>query len=344
MPDVQEVFRMATQKVRPDPGALDRQLGRQRRSKGGRKVGAFAVAASFIAIAVAVFALTRSSGESTQVATRPPAVPVPTTTGLYTVNVATGTLQSFPDPGGSGFTTSPDGSTIAFQNDVDGSAQVFVMNADGSAVRQLTDDRYGADSPAWSPDGSELVYVGFGNGAPARRNLFVLDLDTGTSTRVTNLQSEPFQPSWSSDGQLAYTLLGEPRIRLIDPASGRGSTLLTARDQAWDAQWSPDGTQVAYIAETPDPRVNEIWIMNADGSGKRALLESHNLGISPVWSADGSKIVYVDDENGGVRTFAVDPETGASTPLTWGWAETWIGPDTLLVGFSPEDIAAASGS
>ena len=26
MPDVQEVFRMATQKVRQDPGALDRQV------------------------------------------------------------------------------------------------------------------------------------------------------------------------------------------------------------------------------------------------------------------------------------------------------------------------------
>ncbi|HEY8017876.1 MAG TPA: hypothetical protein VIG53_00135 [Actinomycetota bacterium] len=109
MPDVQEVFRMATQKVGPEPGALDRQLTRQRRSGGARKMGAFAVAASFIALTVAVFALTRtSSGDSTQVASQPPAVPVPTKPGLYTVNVSTGTLQSFPDPGDDGFTTSPD--------------------------------------------------------------------------------------------------------------------------------------------------------------------------------------------------------------------------------------------
>ena len=345
MPDVQEVFRMATQKVGPRAG---RARSTARRGSGApsgaRKVGAFAVAASFIAIAVAVFALTRNSGDSTQVATQPPAVPVPTKPGLYTVNVSTGTLQSFPDPGGNGFTTSPDGSQIAFQNDVDGASQIFLMGADGTGIRQVTDDRYGADSPAWSPDGSELVYLGFGNGAPARRNLFVLDPATGTTTRVTNLTTEPYQPSWSSDGLIAYTLLGEPRIRLVDPATGKDSTLLTAPDQVWDAQWSPDGMQVAYVAVTDDPQVNEIWVMNPDGSGKRPLVQSHVAGISPVWSADGSAILYVDDADGGVQTLSVDPATGGTTAVTYGWAETWIGPDTLLVGFSPQDIAAASGS
>ena len=54
--------------------------------------------------------------------------------------------------------------------------------------------------------------------------------------------------------------------------------------------------------------------------------------------------MYVDTVNGGIRTLAVDPATGETTPVTYGWAETWIGPDTLLVGFSPEDIAAASAS
>ena len=339
MPEVQEVFRMATQKVGPKPGALDRQLDRQRRSSGGRKVGAFAVAASFIAIAVAVFALTRNSGDSTQVATQPPAVPVPTTAGLYTVDVATGALRSFPDPGGVGFTTSPDGSKIAFWSDSDGSQQVFVMNADGSGVQQVTDDPYGAEMPAWSPDGTQLAYLGFGN--EARRNIFVLDLASGESTRVTDLQSEPFEPSWSPDGQIAYTLLGDRHIRLIDPATGKGSVLLTDPVSAWNAQWSPDGNQVAYVQQGDR---NAIWVMDADGSGKRELVQNVNVDVIPLWSEDGTRIVYVDTVNGGTRTLAVDPATGETTPVTYGWAETWIGPDTLLVGFSPEDIAAASAS
>ena len=56
MPDVQEVFRMATQKVRPDPGALERQQIQQRRSTTRRKVGAYAVAAALIG-AIAVIAV-----------------------------------------------------------------------------------------------------------------------------------------------------------------------------------------------------------------------------------------------------------------------------------------------
>jgi Tol biopolymer transport system component len=341
MPDVQEVFRMATQKVGPKPGALDRQLSRQRRSSGARKVGAIAVAASFVAIAIAVFALTRSSGGATQVATRPPAVPLPTKPGLYTVNVSTGTLRSFPDPGGDGFTASPDGSRIAFQNDVDGSLQVFVMDADGSDVQQVTDDPYGAEGPTWSPDGSQIAYLGFGNGA--RRNIFVLDLATGRSTRVTHGVLEPAVPTWSPDGQIAYTIRGLGAIHLVDPATGETSVLVRDAVGAWGARWSPDGTQIAYVHDV-DGVARAIWLMDADGSNRHELIQSGNCCIDPLWSEDGTSIAYVDNVNGGVRTFSVDPVTGTSTLITYGWADTWIGPDTLLVGFSPEDVAAASGS
>ncbi len=66
MPDVQEVFRLATQKVRPDPGALQRQQIQQRRSMTRRKVGAYAVAAALIA-AIAVIAVRAGIGSSDHV-------------------------------------------------------------------------------------------------------------------------------------------------------------------------------------------------------------------------------------------------------------------------------------
>lgn len=59
MPDVQEVFRLATQKVRPDPGALDRLLVNQRRSIRRRRmrvyalVGALATAALIVTLGTA---------------------------------------------------------------------------------------------------------------------------------------------------------------------------------------------------------------------------------------------------------------------------------------------------
>ena len=46
MPEMQEVFRMATQKVRPDPGFVDRQYENQRRQSRRRKAGALALGRS----------------------------------------------------------------------------------------------------------------------------------------------------------------------------------------------------------------------------------------------------------------------------------------------------------
>ncbi|HEX5937146.1 MAG TPA: hypothetical protein VFZ75_05580 [Actinomycetota bacterium] len=64
MPEVQEVFRMATQKVRPDPGALERQQRQQRRSTIRRKVGAYGLVAAVVgAIAVVAVRAGVDSGE-----------------------------------------------------------------------------------------------------------------------------------------------------------------------------------------------------------------------------------------------------------------------------------------
>ena len=58
MPDVKEVFRVATEEVAPELGALERQYQRQQRAARRRKTGALAVAAVIIA-AIALFAARR---------------------------------------------------------------------------------------------------------------------------------------------------------------------------------------------------------------------------------------------------------------------------------------------
>jgi hypothetical protein len=54
MPEVQEVYRMATQKVRPDPGAMERQRQKQRFHTGKQKAALFALAAGLLVGAVLV--------------------------------------------------------------------------------------------------------------------------------------------------------------------------------------------------------------------------------------------------------------------------------------------------
>jgi hypothetical protein len=57
MPEVQEVFRMATQKVRPDPGALERQHRNQQRRVARQKTAVFVLAGALV-IGGAVFGMT----------------------------------------------------------------------------------------------------------------------------------------------------------------------------------------------------------------------------------------------------------------------------------------------
>ena len=71
-----------------------------------------------------------------------------------------------------------------------------------------------------------------------------------------------------------------------------------ARYDAHHPDWSPDGAQIAFDAETPDG--NEIWVVNADGTNAAAIVRrSTDCAIScgdvalPAWSPDGSKIAFV---------------------------------------------------
>jgi hypothetical protein len=81
MPEMQEVFRMATQKVRPDPGFVDRQYENQRRQSRRRKAGALALVAVLVVVGVVVGISTLRSGDEGKSipgsAPKPTATPIP---------------------------------------------------------------------------------------------------------------------------------------------------------------------------------------------------------------------------------------------------------------------------
>ncbi|HEX6398869.1 MAG TPA: hypothetical protein VF108_00185 [Actinomycetota bacterium] len=79
MPEVQEVFRMATQKVRPDPGAMERQFREQRRRTTRRKAGAYGLAAALLVGAAIVAANVIPAGESGTPGTKPSTTAPPAT-------------------------------------------------------------------------------------------------------------------------------------------------------------------------------------------------------------------------------------------------------------------------
>jgi len=92
MPEVQEVFRMATHKVDPDPGALERQHRFQRRTTTRRKLAAFAVAAAIGVAAIALILVNTAGQQATTPADTPSTV---NPADAEALEVATGFLGAF---------------------------------------------------------------------------------------------------------------------------------------------------------------------------------------------------------------------------------------------------------
>jgi hypothetical protein len=107
MPEVQEVFRMATQKVRPDPGFADRQHDHRRKRERRRKVAAFAVAAA-IGVTAVVLVLVNAPAENATTPAVDPTVPGAEAVGTVTFDGSTCSLEITADriePGPLGYVT-----------------------------------------------------------------------------------------------------------------------------------------------------------------------------------------------------------------------------------------------
>lgn len=72
--------------------------------------------------------------------------------------------------------------------------------------------------------------------------------------------------------------------------------------------WSPDGSQIAFVAETNG--FQHIWIVNADGSDPRQLTDGLHEDLAPAFLPDGSQIVFESNRNGTFDLFAINTATG----------------------------------
>ena len=180
----------------------------------------------------------------------------------------------------------------------DGNWDIYSMNVDGDNLVQLTNHPAPDEYPACSPDGRRIVFASRRGLTP---DLYVMDSDGNNAIRLTHDNFDEGRPSWTPDGtRIAFSsfrwVVGNWEIYAMD-ANGANRTRLTEHEmQDVDPSWSPDGRKIAFVSApkfgAQDPR--HIFVMNADGKGRRNLTGDTNLkyNSNPTWSPDGRKIAF----------------------------------------------------
>ena len=157
----------------------------------------------------------------------------------------------------------------------------------------------------------KIAFVRISNPEDPSAEIWTMNPDGSEPTMIREVVTAS-ELHWSPDGtKLAFSDGFD-----IFVVNGDGSDLVrltTDGDAGVSNQgptWSPDGASIAYRHLQPDGG-GGIWVMNADGSGHRALESAGGfMDMWPAWSPDGSRIAYTTNTDRGSDIAVTNVDTG----------------------------------
>ncbi len=196
----------------------------------------------------------------------------------------------------------------------EGYRHIFVVPATGGTPRQLTDGDWNHSNPAWTPDGSRILF--------------------------TSLRTEDADYAWR-----------ESEIYAVTVATGRIEQLTHRRGPDTNPVPSPDGKTVAYTGYdfTDDTYIaNRLYLMNSDGSNPREI--AVGLDRSPqdvTWAPDNSGVYFTAEDQGYVNLYFA-PVAGPPRKVTDGkqvlslssMTARGLAVGTLASAYEPGDVVA----
>ena len=208
----------------------------------------------------------------------------------------------------------------------------------------------------------------------SRLEIFTMD-DSGSmdangnptsQVRLTNNLLSEFNPRYSADGRKIAFVRESPGTSIwtmdADGTNERQLTFnqggATSHLDSFVGGWSPDGSKIVFqrsvAPAAPAPRNNEVFTINADGTGLTNLTNNQgatlNSDSQPTWSPDGTKIAFQSNRAGNADIWVMNangsnPVNLTASSLTEDSAPEWSPDGTQIAfqsdrGFTPRSVAA----
>ena len=203
---------------------------------------------------------------------------------------------------------------------------VWIMNADGSDPVNLTKGRDCA-SPAWSPDGTKIAYIGdvfdddqYGG------EIWLMDADGGNPQQLTDDSVDRDKLSWSEDGRSIYYT-----VRTTDGPRNSPSTFVLALDGSGSSpvdNWR-EVPHHRRSSRSPDGTKEAIVVLQEQGDKE---------GHVRLYVRDASEDEFIPrptDEHPGILLSDMPPQRD-ETDWTVSTRPTWS-PDSMRIAFSSRD-------
>jgi TolB protein len=221
------------------------------------------------------------------------------------------------------------GSTTSGRHDV------YITNPDGTGLTPITYDNLLDDQmPAWSPDGTKIVFTA--TGSLGGSGLWVMNGDGTGKTQLTspNSSNNDVNACWSPDGT---RIVFQASSNFLTVMNADGTQLKSLGTFGGSPTWSPDGTRIAFANGLG------IGMIFADGSGKTSITLPRVPGGPFSWSPDSTKLVLSepDGTSFGRSLYIVNFDGSGLTSInntSGGQFPSWS-PDGTKIAFTTNSLA-----
>jgi Tol biopolymer transport system component len=194
-----------------------------------------------------------------------------------------------------------------------------------SGTRRVLDKHPGTGAyvegdAVFSPDGRQVAYHVAGVDIANNHQIRIVPVDGSTAPRIVYQSKESnseyvFVKGWTPDGR---RLLISPvsndgtwQLSMLSIADGTVQTIKSFRWTQVHAALSPDARYIAYAAPVRDDDVTrDLFLLAVDGSQEVPLVQHPAHDSDPVWSADGTHLLFRSNRSGRSALWAIPVNNG----------------------------------